>query len=587
MQQALSRAAVIVLVVYALFSVYTAASPFWAPAGTLGILTDYGATVRGVAPGGPAARAGIVPGDRMQLAATPIGERRYLAGAGIDVPPGMVVRFPLRHEGRIRDVTLTSVPVVMGRAERFSLLVQCLASLVFIIVGAGLIWLRPGTATWGFGLYCLLILPSDAYPARLESTFWSLASTFFYDIVQNIGVAGLLVFTLEFPRPFPGVWRTRVRRALPAGVAVLALMTLYPDVANTLLGIGAHLENVVLQLLFGACFVLAVAILWDTYRRVAIDERERMRWVLIGFIFGLLINYVGSTLIYSALVAFVPPAWFGTLLFSLNVLLPLAVAHAVVRHRVLDIDFVIGRALVFAILTLLLAGAFGVLDWFFGSVLEGFEFTRIVQAALSIAVAFAIGRIEEFTLKAVEVLFFRKRRAAEAHLDRIIRVLSHAPSREMIEDALIREAAGTLELTAAAVYRRTDDDTGYALLAASGTATAAPADLGDADRLVSELRAADRVVDLDLLGEPRSAASGGANAFTLAVPMFANAALTGFVLYGAHTDGATIDSDEAAQLERLADAASLAFEQLEAKQLRADNAQLRLKLESLGRIHGT
>jgi hypothetical protein len=581
MQLAFSRAAVIVLAVYALFSVYMAASPFWAPAGTIGMLTDYGATVRAVTPDGPAARAGVVPGDRMQLAATPIDERRYLSGAGVDVPAGMVVHFPLLHDGRIRDITLTALTVVMGTADRFSLLIECIASLVFIIVGAGLIWLRPGIATWGFGLYCLLILPSDAYPPRLDSTFWSLASTFFYDIVQNIGVAGLLVFALEFPRPFPGVWRARVRRAIPVGAIVLALMTLYPDVANLLFGIGAHLENLVLQLLFGACIAIALAILWDTYRRVATDERERMRWVLVGFIFGLLINYIGSTLIYSTIIAIEPPDWFSALLFSLNVLLPLAVAHAVVRHRVLDIDFVIGRALVFAILTLLLAGAFGVLDWFFGTVLEGFEFTHIVQAALSITVAFAIGRIEEFTVKTVEALFFRKRRAAEARLDRITRVLSHAPSSAMIEDALIREAVGALELTSAAVYRR-GPGSAYVRLAASERQDGAAAAFGDGDPLVATLRSHDRVVDLDQLSGGHTTASAAGRRSAVAVPMFANAALTGFVLYGAHVDGAAIDSDEAAQLERLADAASLAFEQLEAHQLRADNAQLRLKLEALG-----
>ena len=580
MQQAFSRAAVIVLVVYALWSVYTAASSVWAPPGTLGILTDYGATVRAVVPDGPAARAGIVPGDRMQLASTPYDERRYLAGVGVDVPPGKVVRFPLRHDGRIRDITLRAVPIVLSGAERFSLLVQCIASLMFIIVGAGLIWLRPGIATWGFGLYCLLILPTDASSSRIDSTFWSLVDTLFYDVVQNFGIAGLIVFALEFPRPFSGVWRTRVRRALPAGIVVLSLMTLYPDVANVLLGIGAHYENVVLQLFFGACFIIAIALLWDSYRRVAIDERERMRWVLIGFIFGLLISYIGSTLIFSTLIDVVLPDWLGILLFSLNILLPLTVAHAVVRHRVLDIDFVIGRALVFTILTLLLAGAFGVLDWFFSTIVEGFEFARIVQAALSIAVAFAIGRIEEFTVNTVEALFFRKRRVAEAHLDRIIRVLSHAPSSAMIDDALIREALEALELTSAVVYRHRDDGAAYVRLAASAGSSGAKAEFADDDPLVAALLTRDHVVDLDTFRKPD--APGGKSAFSLAVPMFANAALTGFVLYGAHADGAAIDAAEAARLERLVDAASLAFEQLAAQQLRADNAQLRLKLEALG-----
>jgi hypothetical protein len=215
-------------------------------------------------------------------------------------------------------------------------------------------------------------------------------------------------------------------------------------------------------------------------------------------------------------------------------------------------------------------------------VLESFEFARFVQAALSIAVAFTIGRIEEFAVKAVEALFFRKRRAAEAHLDRIIRTLSHAPSDAMIEDALIREAVAALELSAAAVYRRGHAAGAYVRLATSGAAAGAIPEHGAEDPLVAALRARDGVVDLEQLEDRRAASTTAKSVFALAVPMFANAALTGFVLYGAHADGAAIDSDEAAQLERLADAASLAFEQLEARQLRADNAQLRLKLDALG-----
>jgi hypothetical protein len=104
----------------------------------------------------------------------------------------------------------------------------------------------------------------------------------------------------------------------------------------------------------------------------------------------------------------------------------------------------------------------------------------------------------------------------------------------------------------------------------------------DDDALVVALRARDRVVDLECLGWHGAGTPNDARKPALAVPMYANAALTGFALYGAHIGGAAIDSDEAAQLERLADAASLAFEQLDAQQLRAENAQLRLQLRTLG-----
>jgi len=115
----------------------------------------------------------------------------------------------------------------------------------------------------------------------------------------------------------------------------------------------------------------------------------------------------------------------------------LTVAHAVVRHRVLDIDFVIGRALVYAVLTTLLAGLFGLLDWLFGSTLEELRLSRLAEAAIAISIAFAFDFLHTRTERGVEAVFFRKRRAAEARIARLARDLPDARSLAVIERALV------------------------------------------------------------------------------------------------------------------------------------------------------
>jgi hypothetical protein len=569
-----STVALAMLIALALAGVFNAAAPFWEPAGTIGLTTDYAATVRGVEPGGPAARAGIIAGDRVNLAATPFAQRRFVAGAGLAVPIGTTVRFTIDRAGRTHDVELTAVAQSLATPDRWSLFIQCASSLAFVLVGGLLIALRPSRATWGFGLYCLLLLPSATYPARFADVTASLVTTAAYDVMQNLGVVGVLLFALEFPRPFAVKWRTWVQRGLPALFTVLVAMTLYPDIANIVLGIGAGFENLVLQLAFGGVFALAIAMLCDTYRRIATGERERMRWVLLGFGVGLATNYVGSTLIFSTLIVGNPPAWLDTLLVSLNVLLPLTVAHAVIRHRVLDIDFVVGRAIVFGLLTTMLAVLFGLLDWAFGTVLEDVRLSKILQAALSVVFAFAFDRIEEIVVGALEAIFFRKRRAAERRLAGVASALAAAPSERAVEESLTTAVVTALDLTCAALYRPAGDGA-FARVNTAGWSDCTTQSLAPADGLVLALGGTDRFVDLEELDWRHNDATG--NAPILAVAMHARGTLSGFALYGGHLDGAGIDPDERVLIARVADAAGVAFAHLDAQRLRAELDRLRLR----------
>jgi hypothetical protein len=399
------RAAVLLLVAYALLGVYAAASTFWLTPGSIGLVSDYGATVRAVAPDGPAARAGIAAGDRIRLSAMPFEERRFVSGAGTNPPPGMTIDVAYAHGGADRSAQLTAVAAPLTAPQRIALFFLCAASLVFIAVGATLILVRPSYATWGFGLYCLLTFPAAMYALPWPSAGAAFAATMFYDVIQNAGVAGLLLFVLEFPRRFDVPWRARIRALLPAIFIVLAAMTLYPDVANLLLARGAEFENRVLQGTFGAVFVLAMIVLGDSYRRIEPAERERVRWVLLGFGAGLLGSYVGTTLIFSTIVA-APPLSVTLALTSLNVLLPLAVAHAVIRHRVLEIRVVIERALVFVVLTTILATIFALLDYLFGTLLEDFRISRWIAAAISLGIAFTFKWLEEHAGEALKARFF-------------------------------------------------------------------------------------------------------------------------------------------------------------------------------------
>ncbi len=569
-----SGAMLLLLVAYALLSFFTGASLLWQKPGTVGLSTDYDANVRAVTPDGPAARAGIVAGDRIRLDLTPFDDRSYVSGPGVFVPIGRTLTVVVSRDGTIRSIPLTAVPDNFTAAERAALLLQCIASLVFIVVGATLIVLRPNLTTWGFGLYCLLSLPTSMYPAPTPTAALGLAWTLSYDVLFAVGVAGLLLFVLEFPAPFAVPWRERIRRSIPALFVVLAGGTLYPDVANQLLARGAEYENGVLQIGFGALCILAMIVLWDTYQRVERDERERLRWILVGFAFGLFGSYIGSTLIFSTLIAATPPPGVSIALNSLNVLLPLTVAHAVIRHRVLDIRFVAGRALVFAVLTTVLAATFALLDYVFGTVLEDYHIARVIAAAVSLAIAFAFKWFERRATRIIEAIFFRRRLAAEARLGRAAHTLPHARSVAVIETTLIAEAVDALELASAALYRQERAEP-FIRTASAGWNDSDVRSLDDTDLLVFALRTDNSVVDLAKFRWRRTDIPTEEREPAIAVPIHLRGELIGFALYGNHSDGGGLEPGDVALLERLAEAAGLAFDQLEAQQLRDESVRQR------------
>ncbi len=568
------------LTVYALALVTAASSVLWQPRGTLGITSDYGARVRSVAPGGPAALAGVVAGDSIDLHALAFDQRRAVVGIGGPPTIGESVQLRILHGGVPRDVTLVAVPSESGEGDRSTVLLECGVSLVFIVVGAGLILMRPSWATWGFGLYCLTDLPAETVGFRFASSTETVVALLLYDVIENLGVVGLLVFALEFPARIDIAWRRRLRHYIPAIFVALSVLTMYPDVSTLLLGAGAGAENRALQVIFGAFDLLTIATLYDTYRRIAPDGRERMRWVLFGFSAGLVTNYIGNTLIYSSLLGPEPPAWIPNLLVSLNVLLPLAIAHAVIRHRVLDVNLIISRALVYGGFTTVLAALFGLLDWFFGTVLDEFRLSRVIEASIAVAIAFAFNRVHHTIERFIEAVFFRKRRAAEERLLRLTRELPHARTQRVIEAALVDEAVDTFSLTSAALFFL-DAGGAFARSASTGWIDDECALLDDDDRLVLALRADPAPIKLADLPWRRVDVPSGGSAPVLAVPVASRTDLVGIVLYGAHTGGGDIDAEEAGLLERLVRYAGFAFDALEAERLRREHEEQRTEVAAL------
>jgi hypothetical protein len=550
---------------YAVGALVVSISYLWTPVGTFGFNVDYGTRVASVDPGGPATEAGIVPNDHLDLGTTPFASRPYVVGVTVPVPPGTKVTFTLLHAGVPRTVTLTAAERVMDPESQLSRVFALGSTALFLIVGAWLIVLRQSRVTWGFGLYCLLTNPAVPALARFPSAQAHLVYVGMYDVLQNVGVVGLLVFALNFPRTLQRGWRVTLERLLPAIFVLLAGWTLWIDLAICVFAHPVDLPNRLLQLAFGSVDIVAIVLITETYLAGPVEDRARLRWVLIGFYVGLVCNFLGNVLLYTGNVSL--PVWVDNILIALVVTLPLTVAYAIVRHRVIDTDFFISRAIVYAVLTTALVAVFALIDWVFGRLLaDYFRLSLFVDALASIGAALSFDAVHKRVERVVDEVLFRARRIARERLERATRAIRHATAPAAIDTTLIKEPQEALELASIALFRH--DDTGYRRVAAIGWPDDACDTLDDNDRLVLEHRAHETVVTLADLPWTCANLPEGALAPTISVPLRTRGDVEGLLLCSGTSHGEQLDPEEASWIMHLAEAATTTHDELAAESAR-------------------
>jgi hypothetical protein len=98
----------------------------------------------------------------------------------------------------------------------------------------------------------------------------------------------------------------------------------------------------------------SVASLYVRYRRAGSGERQQIKWLLFAGAFFAVIYAIAIPLSGEAL-----SSWWMNLLFIGSILsIPIAIAVAIFRYRLWDLDVVVNRALIYGLLTTLLAGIF-------------------------------------------------------------------------------------------------------------------------------------------------------------------------------------------------------------------------------------
>src|SRR5271166_1473732 len=307
-----------------------------------------------VDPGGPGAKSGIKPGDQLVS----------INGAEVQNMPGLERQlyqtgvWSKASYSLLRESVPLDSSVILVPAERS--LNNWLRLIALIYLGIGLYvllrrWTAPGSTH--FYIFCLVsfIAYSFKYTGKLNDFDWTI---YWGNIAAGVLQPALFLhFVLTFPEK---------RQAVRKYPWLLALVYV-PGAILLAIHVGAmrwlqaserlrwNLDR--MEMSYGSLFFVASAILlWYSYRRASTTIlRQQLKWVTRGTILAI----IPYTLFYVVpyLMGTLPGATMKISALSLA-LLPLTFGYAIFRYRLMDVDLIFKRGVVYTLAAATVVGMY-------------------------------------------------------------------------------------------------------------------------------------------------------------------------------------------------------------------------------------
>lgn len=318
---------------------------------------------------------------------------------------------------------------------------------------------------------------------------------------------------------------------------------------------------------FLCAFVFAIAILWRTIRTSSGLKQLQLRYLLLGIVLGgtggtttnLLIPLIWKTSTYSAL-----GPYFTLLMVSFS-------AHAIIRHRLMNIRLVVRRGIVYLVAATIAGAVFaaflGLVSMLMGQHRQEIPLATEVLVALAIALAFQ--PLKNWIQGSLDRYLYRE----SYNYQQIAREASHTVGSTLDLQTLLNYVCDVARRTCRpdliAVFVREPENLSFRLATheSFGDVPAASLDkpLTSSNALPAFLQTSRRPLLRDELGrlhdEPhiieaiRELASLGGE---FALPMFSENELLGFILLGAKLSGDAYFNEDVELVSMLTNQAAIA-----------------------------
>jgi len=405
---------------------------FGHPLGNPGLTINYDGVVIGVEP--RAAAAGVRVGDRIDLA----GKSLALRTAALypeTADPGKQIAISLTSHGRPYTARIVTVPEIPNVPV---IVLRQLAALLFLILGAFLVLKRPNMATWAFFVFSLngggpvndfyFLGPSWWFPiAYVWTNLYAWAAPFF-------GAIFALHLLHEGPLP---AWRRRLEFATYAVMVGTVACGVVQVCLFIYFGVNWGEGTFIATALTLLAYVSIPAILIATYAESDVATRERLRWVIWAFSIAAvaaIVDFLGS----QGNLGLYPTTYLVHSLLTLAFTLVPAVAvlYTILKHRIIDVNVAISRAVVYAVISTLVVGVFALVDLFFSRALSTARAGLIADMGLALILGFSFNAFHARVDRFMDWLFFRAASRRGTHCDRRIgdSLCAHGGARQSIAD---------------------------------------------------------------------------------------------------------------------------------------------------------
>ena len=608
MKRLLGRMLLIVLAVWALALILPDLYRVVAPLASLGLSADDNGTITNVRvpfrtlAESPAARAGLVPGDHLDLSqmrctdpfsrgcADIVAVLGDFGGAGY-VPQNDRVRLIIRPAagGPSRAVEISAAPSPLSWHARVLLLADTIVGALFIGVAFHLAWTRASRMTWGFFLYAIWFNSGQDYAFYAFLQSWPpgvLIEQGFEAVIQGAAYAGLLAFAMRFPNEhLDAHWRP-FDAALPWLAAAIAALALAGG--GDILGYPTGFITNVFFFSIVPLDIAALAILLIRLRQLRPQDEERMRWAIAGCAIGLpaflLAELCTSTGLPYRLLGIVPSLTIIELLFLFHGVIAYFVGIAVRRRRVVSVTIPLRRGAILAALTFILGVPIvylhGLLDAYNESLGGRFSLPEwIWPLVVGPLTLLALTKVHERAVNVTERVFNRRYHRARTRLHHAGQAVMQAKELAEVDRLLAEVPVAGLRLSSAAVFRSIDG-VFHRMDPAAGWPEQGLTTLDrNHDRLPLGCLARGVPLPIPRGHWHRPGMPPDDEAPCLAVPVHGGATESiAIVLLGPHASGSDINHDERELLRGFASQAALAYDRVETETLRREVATLRAAL---------
>jgi PAS domain S-box-containing protein len=422
-----------------------------------------------VDPDGPGARAGIKLGDQLiavngQDVKNTSGLERQLYRTGIWQKASYSL---VRH-----SVALDSNVILEPANRTLNNYLRGIA-LIYLAIGVYVLlrrWTAPGSTH--FYIFCLVsfIAYSFHYTGKLDAFDWEV---YWSNVAAWVLLPALFLhFVLTFPekrefvRKFPWI----LALIYVPGAILLSLRL----AAMRLLEATGRLSRGVdrMDLSYGAVFfVLAATFLWYSYSKASSTIlRQQLKWVTRGTILAIApytLLYV-LNFVFPHRMEWVPPALIKLSVLSL-VVLPLTFGYAIFRYRLMDVDLIFKRGVVYTLAAGTVVGLyFGLVAGVATLVHSRQPSTGPVGLILAVVVtALLFDPVRKWIQDRVDHLFYRTVYDYRRTLIEFGRELSSETDLNALLSSVVDRLSRTLAVDRIAIFLRAEEDSEQFVLSKS------------------------------------------------------------------------------------------------------------------------